>query len=68
MHDCPYGRVTPKTNAEFWQNKRRGNVERDAKNEAALKEAGWQILNIWECMTKARSIADLPDVLKKFLD
>jgi DNA mismatch endonuclease, patch repair protein len=47
MHDCPYGRVTPKTNAEFWQAKRLSNVERDRRNLAALKKEGWKVLEVW---------------------
>ena len=60
MHDCKYGRVTPKTNAEFWQAKRCGNVERDHRNDAALKVLGWQVLVIWECETK-----DLPRLAER---
>lgn len=67
MHDCPYGSVTPKTNAEFWKNKRMGNVERDRRNMEALESDGWRMLTIWECMTKPRRVNELPDVLKKFL-
>lgn len=65
MHDCPYGRVTPTTNAEFWQSKRMGNVERDVRNIAALKKTGWQVLVIWECWTRNRE--KLQTRLIKFL-
>jgi len=49
VHDCPLGRVAPATNAEFWRNKRQGNVDRDARNLAALAEGGWDVLVIWQC-------------------
>jgi|SRR6185436_720652 len=49
MHDCPYGRVKPKTNAEFWETKRMSNVERDRRNARALAREGWRVLVIWEC-------------------
>lgn len=52
MHDCPYGRVVPKTNAEFWQAKRLSNVARDTRNIKALTEQGWKVLIIWECEIK----------------
>ena len=39
----------PKTNAEFWVNKIEGNVERDKRNYAELRNEGWRILVIWEC-------------------
>ena len=67
MHDCPYGRVVPKTNAEFWQTKRLSNVERDRRNQAALEEAGWVVLTVWECMTKPAKVELLPEILDTFL-
>jgi DNA mismatch endonuclease (patch repair protein) len=39
----------PKTRPDFWAVKRGGTVERDAKNLAALKDAGWKVIVIWEC-------------------
>lgn len=68
MHDCPYGRVTPKTNAEFWLAKRLSNVERDKKNLAALKKQGWEILIIWECMTKPAQVTTLDTLITNFLN
>lgn len=53
MHSCKYGKVTPVTNAEFWQKKRSGNKERDKKNIAALKKLGWDVLIVWECQVKS---------------
>jgi DNA mismatch endonuclease (patch repair protein) len=41
--------VLPKTRAQFWLAKLNGNVERDVRNEAALRELGWKVLTIWEC-------------------
>ncbi len=52
MHTCKYGIVKPRTNAEFWEKKRLGNVKRDRKNIRELKKSGWQVLIIWECWTK----------------
>ena len=52
MHDCRYGCVRPATNAEFWQNKRSANVERDQKNLAALQKLGWDVMILWECWTQ----------------
>ncbi|HZH30443.1 MAG TPA: very short patch repair endonuclease [Pyrinomonadaceae bacterium] len=68
MHDCPYGRVTPKTNAEFWQTKRLSNVERDKRNRVALEQQGWKIFEVWECMTKPARIEKLPEILADFLE
>ena len=60
MHTCKYGRVKPRTNAEFWENKRLGNVKRDRKNIRELKKNGWRVLIVWECWTK-----NLPLLRKK---
>lgn len=67
MHDCLNGRVVPKTNVEFWDTKRRANVERDVRNLVALKKAGWKVLCVWECMTKPKKRPELTKVLTKFL-
>lgn len=51
MHKCRFGRVTPKTNSEFWQRKRLSNVERDKRNRRRLRDE-WSVLSVWECETK----------------
>lgn len=52
LHRCRYGRVTPQTNAEFWQAKRAGNVARDRRHLQQLRALGWKTLVIWECWTR----------------
>lgn len=52
MHRCKYGKPVPATNVSFWAEKRRGNVERDKRNRAALKRDGWHIFEVWECQTR----------------
>jgi DNA mismatch endonuclease, patch repair protein len=64
-HDCPYGRVSARTNAAFWDAKIRGNVERDRRDITALEAAGWRVHVVWECETKAISI--LARRLERFL-
>jgi len=51
-HDCPRGKRTPKTNTEYWIEKIRKNIERDAKNQSQLQSLGWNVLVIWECEIK----------------
>lgn len=48
-HDCPVGSRLPKSNTEFWADKRRRNQERDAKQRLQLRELGWNYLDVWEC-------------------
>lgn len=66
MHNCRYGRVTPKTNAAFWQKKRETNRERDRRKRRELRKQGWNILVVWECQTKNSN--DLADRLRNFLE
>lgn len=68
MHDCPYGKVTPKTNAEFWHKKRLSNVERDKRNVAELERGGWMVLVVWECMTRRALIEELPNIIAEFMN
>ncbi|WP_281063262.1 very short patch repair endonuclease [Ancylobacter gelatini] len=41
----------PKSRSEYWAQKFRRNVERDAANEAALENMGWRVIVVWECET-----------------
>lgn len=42
----------PSTRTDFWQSKFRATVERDQRNEAALVDAGWRVITVWECNLK----------------
>ena len=54
MHDC--GRfVWPTSNEEYWKTKIARNIERDKSNVASLKQAGWNVLVVWECELKKNS-------------
>jgi DNA mismatch endonuclease (patch repair protein) len=64
MHACRFGKVTPKTNAEFWRKKRTGNVERDKKQRRILRK-DWSVLTLWECQT--RDVGQLASRLTRFL-
>lgn len=67
-HDCVRGARQPKANAVYWRAKIARNIERDTANELALNAAGWSILTVWECQTKAQDRADLELRLREFLD
>ena len=49
--------VWPKNNAEFWEEKITGNIQRDKHNHQLLANQGWRVIEIWECQLK-RSVAD----------
>lgn len=60
VHGCFWHRhpgcsnaTMPSTRTDFWAAKFDGNVERDARNVAALEEAGWTVLIVWECDLKS---------------
>jgi len=36
------------SNAAFWEEKFRRNVERDRADDAALSAAGWSVVRVWE--------------------
>ena len=56
-HDCPRF-VWPSSNIEYWRSKILGNVERDKKNYLELQSLGWNVLIIWECELKEKTIDD----------
>ena len=49
--------VWPKNNAEFWEEKITGNIQRDKHNRQLLANQGWRVIEIWECQLK-RSVVD----------
>ena len=51
--ECKYATI-PETNRDFWYNKIRGNVERDARNYESLKDSGWHVVEIWQCQLKPK--------------
>lgn len=48
-HDCKRGRSVPTHRKEFWEDKFSKNVERDRVNYLKIKEAGWNVIVVWEC-------------------
>jgi DNA mismatch endonuclease (patch repair protein) len=47
-HGCSLARL-PKSRTDFWEAKFARNKERDARLACAAREAGWEIMTIWEC-------------------
>lgn len=47
-HLCPDDAVLPKSNLDYWLPKLERNVERDRRNERALRDAGWILAIVWE--------------------
>ena len=55
----------PKSNTGYWNPKIEGNKARDLQHQSALREAGWNVLVIWDCETK--DLAALERRIVKFL-
>jgi DNA mismatch endonuclease (patch repair protein) len=66
MHKCYRGRARPSTNAEFWQVKRRGTVNRDRRTLKALADQGWSACAVWEC--KLKDLEKIRARLESFLE
>jgi len=56
VHGCFWHRhagcniaTTPKSKTEFWQEKFKKNVERDARVVTQLQTMGWKVITVWEC-------------------
>lgn len=59
-HPDPECRLTrtPKTRIDFWEAKFEGNVTRDERNQAALRDLGWTVIIIWECQLADGSVIE----------
>ena len=62
---CKIARV-PKSNKSYWLPKLQNNVERDAQHLQCLKQAGWDVLVIWECEIRDRTLTE--NRVRSFLD
>ncbi|GAB2638159.1 very short patch repair endonuclease [Nocardia goodfellowii] len=56
-HVCPQHGRQPTTNEWYWTPKLRRNIERDRAADAALAQAGWQVVRLWEHETLATAVA-----------
>lgn len=53
-HDCHLFKW-PKTREDFWREKITSNAERDRRQLAGLRNAGWRVATVWECAMKGPS-------------
>jgi len=65
QHNCRLGTKRPSSNRAYWLPKLRGNSERDARVQRQLLKAGWGVLVVWECETRAPDC--LPALILAFL-
>ncbi len=66
-NQCKYY-VVPKTKTNWWLDKINGNKTKDIANIELLRQAGWHVLEIWECELKPQqritTLENLIDNLK----
>lgn len=67
-HRCPVCSLSvPKKNLDYWEAKFARNVERDEQNLAALEEAGWKVLVLWEHQLKKKELPATRRLLYEFV-
>lgn len=67
-HPCHRGKRKPQTNIAYWEAKISRNQVRDGMNRKALKRLGWDVLVVWECELKAKTIPRVRQRIKNYLD
>ena len=60
--------VIPQKNTDFWTAKIKRNQERDQENYAVLKDAGWNVIIIWECQLKRNTMEDTMKFVEHILN
>ena len=67
-HRCPVCSLSvPKKNLDYWEAKFVRNVERAEQNLAALEEAGWKVLVLWEHQLKKKELPATRRLLYEFV-
>jgi DNA mismatch endonuclease (patch repair protein) len=64
--ECKYT-TNPASNTERWASKFRQNIERDARNIAALQTQGWETIVVWECELRGCQIDRLSALVSQIL-
>lgn len=47
-HGCPEHATWPRANAQWWRQKIEANIARDRDTDARFREAGWNVIRVWE--------------------
>jgi len=67
-HGCPKHATYPKSNQGYWLPKLEENKERDKRQTARLRKAGWRVIRVWEhdCLPPTpRVIARIVDACRR---
>lgn len=63
-HSCPRHRTRPKANATWWAAKLTENRRRDARTNRRLRNAGWQVIRVWEHEVPAEAAARIAGIVR----
>jgi DNA mismatch endonuclease (patch repair protein) len=63
-HGCPEHGNSPTTHSHYWTEKLARNRARDARNEEALRAAGWDVLRVWEHEDPEHAVARIVERLQ----
>jgi DNA mismatch endonuclease (patch repair protein) len=59
----------PTTRCDFWEEKRRANLERDARKVTELLDLGWRVAVVWQCgLEKATLFAYNMEKLEEWIN
>lgn len=61
-HDCR--NTKPNDNAEYWEKKRKRNMDHDRQITTLFEKRGWTVIRIWECELIKKNRVILENKLK----
>ena len=62
-HSCPIHGTAPKANAKWWAEKLATNRRRDADTDTRLRDAGWEVVRVWEHEPPAQAVKHIAAVV-----
>ena len=62
-HACPQHGTRPAANTWYWDPKLAKNVQRDRAADAALAQAGWAVVRVWEHESVDAAVSAVVDAL-----
>lgn len=62
-HSCPEHGRAPSVNGDYWGPKFERTRFRDERDTAALEEAGWTVLRLWEHVSLPDAVAAVEEAL-----
>ena len=65
-HNCR--NTTPADHVDYWEKKRRQNIEHDQATTQLFESRGWTVIRIWECELKKKNIVKFLDKIKVLIN